>query len=455
MRRSSTLLCTCARGGAGPTGGEPHAATSRAVAVVTFVLLAVASGCTNKKPQADECEALSRQAHALSDALVEQSNGDGDAHTLVPADSLKAFETVLVKEENVCTAAGLPERAQGARKMRDSLSLLVERAKASAKVVPHLPEDPPPLLSADTVPALEASLAADAQYQALWGASNKSNLKHFLTLVSEELATMTVAGGTAVNQDVLDAVKASRLDSAARETTELMLRTGAFSTEFQSKFAAYLDSTTTEPHMGTWSSSKASGVPLDYSALAAWMRRGRPEYVREFITEKHEGPFHWSDFVTRDPQTGATQAPLRRWLAREGAALAWLGSISTLSAEESARAANIAASSLGDDPGELVEISRLLSEYKSNEVRADGKFRSHVIQISGVAREIKKNAMNRIYVVVGTERAYEVPEVHCLVPDRLVQQAASYSKGDKLTVRGRVHGMVLTAVVLEDCEFVD
>lgn len=101
-----------------------------------------------------------------------------------------------------------------------------------------------------------------------------------------------------------------------------------------------------------------------------------------------------------------------------------------------------------------VPIASLLGEYKNNEVRADGLFKDHVIETTGVVDSIKKDIMNSIYMTIGTGKIFEIPQVQCFFDDSLAGKAASFNKGARVTVRGRVHGLMMN-VIVRDCVFVE
>lgn len=102
-------------------------------------------------------------------------------------------------------------------------------------------------------------------------------------------------------------------------------------------------------------------------------------------------------------------------------------------------------------PAQHVEIKTLLSEYKDNEVRADGAYKGKVIEVSGKAGDIKKDVLNKIYITVGTGQTLEIPVVQCMVSDAQTAKASALSKGTAVTVKGKVKGKMMN-VILEDCE---
>ncbi|MFY0572810.1 OB-fold protein [Archangium lansingense] len=100
-----------------------------------------------------------------------------------------------------------------------------------------------------------------------------------------------------------------------------------------------------------------------------------------------------------------------------------------------------------------VEIRTLLGEYSNNEVRADANYKGRFIQTTGIVRDVKKDIVDSIYVTLGTGQQLEIPVVQCLFDDVHAKKAASLSPGARVTVRGRVSGLLMNVVVRE-CEFV-
>lgn len=200
----------------------------------------------------------------------------------------------------------------------------------AAPVKPVLPPEPLPMLAekAGEVPALEAALAKDAAYQAVW-TGPRSDLNAFLSYVSQVLST----GGSAP-APLGTALKAKKLHDAGIKLFLVFARVGTFPDEFATKFASHLDATKGEPHLGVWS-AHSKGAPLhDYSCLAAWSRPEEAAYLREHLAAKKDGagPFGWSAWSGKD-------APARPWLVDEGAALERLAILGSLTPDEVARAA--------------------------------------------------------------------------------------------------------------------
>ncbi|MFY0571471.1 OB-fold protein [Archangium lansingense] len=101
-----------------------------------------------------------------------------------------------------------------------------------------------------------------------------------------------------------------------------------------------------------------------------------------------------------------------------------------------------------------VEIHKLLAEYTDNEVRADASFKGKLIQTTGVVDDVKRDVLNTVYVVVGTGKRYEVRMLQCFIDEDNANTVASLTKGSRVTIRGRVKGLMMN-VLVEDCELVN
>jgi hypothetical protein len=194
----------------------------------------------------------------------------------------------------------------------------VATTASAAPSRPALPPEPPaPAASlAREVPDLEAKLAADTAYQAVW-TGPRAHLNTLLTATSEFLAKDRAA------KVVFERLKENKLNDAVVKLYMIQVRAGRYPEDFTKKLGAHLEAVKREPRMGTWSRWKEGDVPHDFTALAAWAKPDDPAYLRELIAARREGagPFRWE--VPLDP-------PLRPWLVshRHAAArLALLGDV--------------------------------------------------------------------------------------------------------------------------------
>ncbi len=146
---------------------------------------------------------------------------------------------------------------------------------------------------------------------------------------------------------------------------------------------------------------------------------------------------------------------MRPYLARERAALERLAEVSSLTSDEADRLATLKKSRWSGEYAVPTPTADLLSTYKDNEVRADARWKGHGVEISATVKTVKKNAMDSIFAVLGTGRGVEAVTAHCEVSDRYAERVATWNKGDKVTVRAEVKGMILGAVILGECEPVE
>ncbi|NOJ82332.1 hypothetical protein HNV28_29075 [Myxococcus xanthus] len=100
-----------------------------------------------------------------------------------------------------------------------------------------------------------------------------------------------------------------------------------------------------------------------------------------------------------------------------------------------------------------VDMTTLLSEYRDNEVRADSNFKGQFVQTAGVVDDVKKDLFGSIYVTLGTGRQFEIPQVQCFFDESQSKKAATLTKGSRVTVRGRVEGLMMN-VLMRRCEFI-
>ncbi len=103
------------------------------------------------------------------------------------------------------------------------------------------------------------------------------------------------------------------------------------------------------------------------------------------------------------------------------------------------------------EAAQQVDIKTLLKEYGDNEVRADNAFKGKLVQVTGLVGDVKKDITGGIYVTVGTGGMLEIPVVQCSIAEGEAPAASALSKGQQVTVRGRVSGLMMN-VQVSDCE---
>jgi hypothetical protein len=99
-------------------------------------------------------------------------------------------------------------------------------------------------------------------------------------------------------------------------------------------------------------------------------------------------------------------------------------------------------------------VANILADYKANEVRGDAKYKGHLVLLAGAVNEIKKDFTDSTYVELGNGGQFEFETVHCMMRSDQVAAAAGLNKGQMVAMRGRVSGLVVGSVVVDDCEII-
>jgi hypothetical protein len=97
-----------------------------------------------------------------------------------------------------------------------------------------------------------------------------------------------------------------------------------------------------------------------------------------------------------------------------------------------------------------VDLAALLADYKGNEVRADQIYKGKLIETTGSVGDVKKSIGDSMYVIIGTGGPYEIPKLQCSLSSDQARNAASLNKGERVTIRGHVGGLLFN-VQVRDC----
>ncbi len=85
-----------------------------------------------------------------------------------------------------------------------------------------------------------------------------------------------------------------------------------------------------------------------------------------------------------------------------------------------------------------VSANAIYSEYESNEVAADSKYKGKVIIVTGVIQDIGKDILDKAYIVVGGQGFLD--GVQCAFAESQNSVIAQLSKGKSVKVKGKVNG---------------
>lgn len=97
-----------------------------------------------------------------------------------------------------------------------------------------------------------------------------------------------------------------------------------------------------------------------------------------------------------------------------------------------------------------VDITKILSDYKNNEVAADNRYKGKLVEVTGLVDDIKKGLMDDLYVTIGTGEQFEIPQIQAFFDDEMNSQLSQLNKGELVTVVCRVDGLMMN-VLLKDC----
>lgn len=96
-----------------------------------------------------------------------------------------------------------------------------------------------------------------------------------------------------------------------------------------------------------------------------------------------------------------------------------------------------------------LSANQLYSEYESNEVAADSKYKGRVVVVSGTIQNIGKDIMDDAYIVIGGEGFLD--GIQCMFTKGQQSSVARLSKGQHVTVKGEVSGKMLGNVLVNKC----
>lgn len=95
-----------------------------------------------------------------------------------------------------------------------------------------------------------------------------------------------------------------------------------------------------------------------------------------------------------------------------------------------------------------VTANTIYSEYESNEVAADSKYKGKVIIVTGAIQDIGKDILDQAYIVIGGQGFLD--GVQCSFAESQNSVIAQLSKGMSVKVKGKVNGK-MGNIQLEKC----
>ena len=101
-------------------------------------------------------------------------------------------------------------------------------------------------------------------------------------------------------------------------------------------------------------------------------------------------------------------------------------------------------------PDYVLSADTLFRAYDQNAVAADAKYEDKIVKVSGTIQSIGKDIMDTAYLVIGGSGFLD--GVQCMLPSGQESLVASVSKGQYVTLKGKVSGQ-FGNVIVNNCSF--
>lgn len=99
----------------------------------------------------------------------------------------------------------------------------------------------------------------------------------------------------------------------------------------------------------------------------------------------------------------------------------------------------------------VVTAIKLYADYKANEISADNTYKGKLVEVSGTVDNIGKDILDKPYISLKTDDI--IGSVQCMLEDSAVTEASALAEGTKVTMQGRVSGL-LGNVIARECVLV-
>lgn len=102
-------------------------------------------------------------------------------------------------------------------------------------------------------------------------------------------------------------------------------------------------------------------------------------------------------------------------------------------------------------PDFIISAPDLCREYVANSIAADLKYKGKTLEVSGTIKDINKDILNTIYVILSSEDSESITDAQLYFSDAHEQAAAALNKGNYFSAICRCDGKFMN-VLLKDCE---
>ncbi|HVU06637.1 MAG TPA: hypothetical protein VHE10_02520 [Candidatus Paceibacterota bacterium] len=97
-----------------------------------------------------------------------------------------------------------------------------------------------------------------------------------------------------------------------------------------------------------------------------------------------------------------------------------------------------------------ISADKIMDDYTANEVAADAKYKNNVVSVTGIVDSIGKDIVDTPYIALKTGGQYSISVVQCMFPRSAESILANISKGEYMTLQGKVTGK-LGNIILSGC----
>ncbi len=102
-------------------------------------------------------------------------------------------------------------------------------------------------------------------------------------------------------------------------------------------------------------------------------------------------------------------------------------------------------------PDYVLSANTLFREYDKNSVAADAKYEDKIVVVSGTVQDIGKDITDTAYLVIGGSGFLD--GVQCTLPRGQEGLVARVTKGQYVTLKGKVSGQIMGNVLVNNCSF--
>ena len=102
-------------------------------------------------------------------------------------------------------------------------------------------------------------------------------------------------------------------------------------------------------------------------------------------------------------------------------------------------------------PDYVLSADTLFRAYDTNAVAADAKYEDKIVKVSGTIQSIGKDIMDTAYLVIGGSGFLD--GVQCMLPSGQESLIARVSKGQYVTLKGKVSGQIMGNIIVNNCSF--